>query len=172
MRSRARARRLLLTLSAGGLAAAGAAAGPAEPPPEGFAGATWVDSQGCAFQRVEVGEAVVWADRLSAQGAPVCGLTPSRSDLSPSDALPEIPPKRRGGAPVFPAPGVYAQIGAFTGKARADALVTALQASGVAVLRQDFSRNGALLRVIYAGPLGTGAEAAERLKQNSCHGLS
>ena len=149
---------LALTLAAGR-----AAAGPADPPPADFAGTTWVDSRGCAFQRAEVGGSIVWADRLSADGTPLCGLSPSASDLPLSDAVPAIPPNRRGSAPVFPAPGSYAQIAAFTGKAKADRLVGALQAAGLPVLRQDFSRGGALLRVIFAGPLASGDQAEAQL---------
>ena len=149
---------LALTLAAGR-----AAAGPADPPPADFAGPTWVDSRGCAFQRAEIGGSTVWADRLAADGKPLCGLTPSAADLPVSDRVPAIPPNRRGSAPVFPAPGSYAQIAAFTGKAKADRLVGALQAAGIPVLRQDFSRGGTLLRVIFAGPLGSGAEAEAQL---------
>ena len=54
-------------------------------------------------------------------------------------------------------------LAAFTGKAKADRLVGALQAAGIPVLRQDFSRGGGLLRVIFAGPLGSGAEAQAQL---------
>ncbi len=160
---------MTLRLAATGLvltcAAAGAAAGPAEPPPAGFAGTTWIDSRGCAFQRAEIGGVVVWADRLTAEGDPVCGLPPGLSDLAPSDAVPAIPPNRRGSPPAFPAPGIYAQIAAFTGKAKADGLVTALQGAGIPALRQDFPRGGGVLRVIYAGPLGSESEAAARIGQ-------
>lgn len=148
-----------------GLAAGGASAGPAEPPPAGFDGPTWIDSRGCAYQRARIGDDVVWADRLTADGEPLCGMTPSLSALSPSDGAPAIPVHRRGGTPAFPAPGIYAQVGAFTGKAKADALVTALQGAGFGVLRQDFPRSGGTLRVIYAGPLGDAAGAAAGLNR-------
>ncbi|MBL9059699.1 MAG: SPOR domain-containing protein [Mangrovicoccus sp.] len=160
---------MILRLAAAGLvltiAFRSAVAEPAEPPPEGFAGATWVDSRGCAFQRAEIGGAVVWADRLTAAGAPVCGLPPGLADLGPSDAVPAIPPNRRGSPPEFPEPGVYAQIAAFSGKVKADRLVTALQTAGIPALRQDFPRGGGVLRVIYAGPLGSESEAAARIGQ-------
>ncbi len=53
---------LALTLAAGR-----AAAGPADPPPADFAGPTWVDSRGCAFQRAEIGGSTTnrWSGRMS-----------------------------------------------------------------------------------------------------------
>ena len=61
------------------LAAAPAAAQlvPAEAPPPDFAGAEYVDSTGCAFQRVTLGGETRFVPRLDATRAPVCGLTPT-----------------------------------------------------------------------------------------------
>ncbi|MCA8880648.1 MAG: SPOR domain-containing protein [Rhodobacteraceae bacterium] len=151
---------LALVLSAGPVAA-----GPAEEPPEGFAGATYVDSAGCAFQRAEIGGTVVWADRLAADGQPICGLVPLSVRVSASDLLPEIPRHRRGSVPEFPEPGRYVQVGAFTGQSKADALVVDLAAAGIGAWRQDFPRNGGTLRIIYAGPLGEADRAEVLLRQ-------
>ena len=63
---------ILLAVSAGG-----AMAGPVELPPPGYAGAGFVDSQGCAFARAEVGGKVVWVERLDSARDPVCGETPT-----------------------------------------------------------------------------------------------
>lgn len=61
-------------LAAGG---AGAQGGPAELPPESFAGAQYVDSRGCAFVRATLSGETVWVPRLTAERRPVCGLAPS-----------------------------------------------------------------------------------------------
>jgi len=142
--------------------AGAAAAQPAPPPPAGYPGPVYVDGQGCAFQRAEIGESVLWAARLAADGAPRCGLTPS-AGVSGSDAVTAIPPHRRGQAPAFPEPGRYVQIAAFRDTVRADALVTRLMLRGLPVLRQDFGGGG--LRVILAGPLGDARAAAATLAE-------
>ena len=53
--------------------------GPAEPPPADFAGRQFVDSQGCAFVRAEIGRTVTWAPRLTADRQPLCGFQPTRA---------------------------------------------------------------------------------------------
>lgn len=79
------------------LAGAAEAAGPAEPPPENFAGAQFIDSVGCVFTRK--GDA--WAARLGPDDRPVCGWPPSlsarRTDPDTSSVLPPAnPPKPPG----------------------------------------------------------------------------
>ena len=136
-------RRLALILLAG----AAQAQAPAEAPPADWAAQTYVDSTGCAFHRAELGEAVIWAQRLGPDGAPLCGQEPSvRPSLS--DALPAIPPSRAGAVPDFAEPGVYVQLGAFSATATADRVAADLQAQGYRLWRQDFPR----LRVLFAGP--------------------
>lgn len=51
-----------------------ALAGPAEPPPAGFAGAQYVDSAGCVFRRDGAGG---WQARLTRDGQPLCGYAPT-----------------------------------------------------------------------------------------------
>jgi len=134
-------------------------AAPAPAPAPDYSGAVYADGRGCAFQRAEIGGEVVWAERLDANGAPLCGLAPT-DGVSGSPAVAPVPPHRRGSVPDLPAAGRYAQVAAFRDLAEADALTTQLQVLGFAVLRQDFARQG--LRVIFAGPLGDrmSAEAA------------
>lgn len=55
--------------------AAGAAEIPAEPPPDWFRGAQYIDSTGCVFVREGEG----WQPRLDRAGGPVCGLPPTLS---------------------------------------------------------------------------------------------
>lgn len=52
-------------------------AGPAEAPPEGYAGDRYVDSAGCAYMRASQGGALVWVPHLDANRKPVCGLPPT-----------------------------------------------------------------------------------------------
>lgn len=129
------------------LLAAPALAQPAEAPPDGFAAQVFVDSEGCVFHRAALAGRTVWAQRLDADGAPVCGRAPSVAQ-APAAALPRIPPARAGAEPDFPAPGVYVQLGAFTAESTADRIARNLQARGYTLLRQDFPR----VFVLFAGP--------------------
>ncbi len=57
-------------------AAALAAAGPAEQPPEDFPGRQYIDSRGCVFLRLDAGG---WEARLARDASPVCGYPPTLS---------------------------------------------------------------------------------------------
>jgi len=71
---------------------------PAEPPPEGFGGRQYVDSQGCVFVRVEVDGQVGWAPRLQRDRSPLCGFQPTlaaglgQTTGSLPDIRPDAPP--------------------------------------------------------------------------------
>lgn len=74
---------------------AAAQAAPRPPPPDGFAGAQYIDAQGCVFTRAEVG----WTPRMDGQGRAICGFPPSmtarRTDPDADRVLPlteEAPP--------------------------------------------------------------------------------
>ena len=156
----ARAAAVFLALAA---QAAAPAAAPHEPVPEGFAGQVYVDSAGCAFHRADLGGRTIWAQRLDAAGAPLCGFEPS-VQISAFDALPRIPPNRSGTVPAFPDPGLYLQLGAFRGTAQATRITRDLSALGYTLLRQDFPR----WRVLFAGPFAdedAGAEARRDLRR-------
>lgn len=79
-------------------ATAQASNAPAEPPPEGFAGRQFVDSQGCVFVRVEVDGRVGWAARLKGDRTPLCGFQPTlaaglgHTTGSLPDIRPDSPP--------------------------------------------------------------------------------
>lgn len=141
--------------------AAQAGAAPDVAPPDGYAGAQFVDAQGCAFSRVVLGGKVVWADVLDASGNPVCGMEPTVVVDGGSDGLPEIAATRRNRAPTFPQPGTYLQVGAFGLTANADRVTADLQAAGLSVLRQDFPRNRGQLRVLFVGPFLSDAQIAQ-----------
>ena len=132
--------------------------------PEGYAGAVFVDNAGCAFSRVQLGDSVRWALQIDAAGDQVCGLEPSIDPPSASEALVLIPRNRRGTVPDFPEQGDYLQIGAF-GTRRADTIVTDLTGLGFSMIRQDFRRGGATLRVLFVGPLGTVDDTQEALQR-------
>lgn len=51
--------------------------GPAELPPSGFEAVEYVDSTGCVFSRVDVGDRVEWVPRVDANRQPLCGFAPS-----------------------------------------------------------------------------------------------
>ncbi len=71
---------------------------PAEPPPEGFAGRQYVDSQGCVYVRVEVDGRIGWAPRLQRDRTPLCGFQPTlaaglgQATGSLPDIRPDAPP--------------------------------------------------------------------------------
>ena len=148
-------RALALILTAPTLLAGAQAQTPAELPPAGWTAQSYVDSAGCTFHRAELGGAVVWAQRLGPDGVPLCGQPPS-VHASLSDALPAIPPSRRGAVPDFPEPGIYLQLGAFAATATADRVAADLAAQGYRIWRQDFPR----LRVLFAGPFADADTAA------------
>ncbi len=64
--------RILIAAAILAASALAARAGPAELPPEGFAGDRYVDSRGCAFQRAEIAGQTAWAAVLDAARAPLC----------------------------------------------------------------------------------------------------
>ncbi len=72
--------------------------GPAEVPPADYAGRQFVDGQGCVFVRAEIGGAVVWAPRLTAERQPLCGFQPTQaagfgpSVNTPPAIRPDAPP--------------------------------------------------------------------------------
>lgn len=66
-----------------------AATGPAEVPPASYSEASYIDSEGCAFVRAEVGGRTTWVARLDASRQPVCGKAPSlASPLKLDNAVP------------------------------------------------------------------------------------
>ncbi|MFW5654976.1 MAG: hypothetical protein ACOCYW_04935 [Roseicyclus sp.] len=77
-----------VALACAGLAdgAAAQASGPSEPPPPDFAAEEFVDADGCAFVRVEVGDRVEWAPRVGPDRQPLCGFTPTQIDGMPAVA--------------------------------------------------------------------------------------
>ncbi|MEM1361154.1 MAG: SPOR domain-containing protein [Pseudomonadota bacterium] len=56
---------------------------PAEIPPPIFGADQYVDSTGCAFLRVLLGNDVIWAPRFRPDGTQACGLTPSLTSQPP-----------------------------------------------------------------------------------------
>lgn len=139
-------------------------AGPAELPPDGFGRAEFVDSTGCAYWRMTVGEETAWAARIGTDGAPVCGMEPSVPPPGLSDLLTSIPPHRKGSVPRFPEDGRYAQVASFRTSKKADEITGLLQAEGLTVLRQDFPRRSGGLRVLFIGPLGDEESAQDALR--------
>ncbi len=128
----------------------------ADLPPEGWTGTRWIDAQGCAHQRAELGERVLWAQVLSADGRPSCGFVPTRQRADDLALLPLIPAPVGRAAPVFPAPGAWAQVGAYSQGANAERVLGRLAAEGLGAARAETDR----LIILYAGPIPAGEETA------------
>ncbi|MGV6849604.1 MAG: SPOR domain-containing protein [Marinibacterium sp.] len=69
----------------------GGAAGPAEVPPDWFAGSSFVDSRGCVFVRAEVNGRTDWAPQVTADRRPVCGRRPTFAEAAPGPAPLPVP---------------------------------------------------------------------------------
>lgn len=65
--------------------------GPAEAPPQGYGGESYVDSKGCLFLRVAVNGVVNWVPRVTSDRKMQCGQTPSLPPPKPEAA--EVPAK-------------------------------------------------------------------------------
>lgn len=71
---------ILTGVAAGVLAASAAMAqlnGPAETPPASFTADEYVDSAGCVYARVALGDEDVWVPRVGPDRQPLCGLAPT-----------------------------------------------------------------------------------------------
>ncbi len=66
-----------MTLAFGAAPASAQLAVPAELPPAGFDGVEYVDSAGCVFARIDVGDRVEWVPRVGPDRQQLCGLEPS-----------------------------------------------------------------------------------------------
>lgn len=130
-----------------GLVTAGAAwAAPAEAPAEDYAGRSYVDSAGCAFQRGVMNGTVLWVARVAADGAPVCGLAPT---FAPEVAA-EAPKVVRAKAVPVVLAGRWLQVGAFADPANAQRALARLGALGLP--RATLAVKGGRLKAVLAGP--------------------
>ncbi len=130
-----------------GLVAAGAAwAAPAEAPAGDYAGRSYVDSAGCAFQRGVMNGTVLWVARVAADGAPVCGLAPT---FAPEVAA-EAPKVVRAKAVPVVLAGRWLQVGAFADPANAQRALARLGALGLP--RATLAVKGGRLKAVLAGP--------------------
>ena len=77
--------------------------GPAELPPAGFTGRSFVDSRGCIFIRAGSAGRVTWVPRVTRNARLVCGFQPSfaatSGQVSPASAPRATPPSPQISAP-------------------------------------------------------------------------
>lgn len=137
-----------------GLAPALAWAAPAEPPPADYAGRSFVDSRGCAFQRAVLSGTVLWVARETAEGVAVCGKEPTFATTPLAEPLPAPAPKKAA-SPVSQGAerGRWIQIGAFADPANADRALARLQSLGLP--RATLAVKGGRLKAVLAGPFET-----------------
>lgn len=134
-----------------GLVAVGAAwAAPAEAPAGDYAGRSYVDSAGCAFQRGVMNGTVLWVARVAADGAPVCGLAPTFApEVAVAPKAVRAKAVRAKAAPVVLA-GRWLQVGAFADPANAQRALARLGALGLP--RATLAVKGGRLKAVLAGP--------------------
>ena len=137
-----------------GLAPALAWAAPAEPPPADYAGRSFVDSRGCAFQRAVLSGMVLWVARETADGVAVCGKEPTFAATALAEPLPAPAPKKAASpAPQGAERGRWIQVGAFADPANADRALARLQSLGLP--RATLAVKGGRLKAVLAGPFET-----------------
>lgn len=151
---------------------------PAESPPAGFAEDSYVDSTGCGFLRVLVGNEPVWAPRYRIDGTQLCGLQPSYSTQAgtgegsplgaqdtqgPADgqaqAAPDADDVSDPAEARSRAPGYYVQAGAFGLRENAFEVRDRFLAQGWGAETQPAGR----LTAVFAGPFVQQDEAQAAL---------
>ncbi|MEM1131077.1 MAG: SPOR domain-containing protein [Pseudomonadota bacterium] len=122
-------------------------------PPQDYAEDEYIDASGCVFVRFVLDGQTGWAARLSENGAQICGL----SDVSLSGQSADVSGTPRD--PVFAKPGIYVQVGAFGGNARAQAAMDQLAGLALPALRLDMDWSPPIT-IVYAGPFSSEDDAA------------
>ncbi|HQY44590.1 MAG TPA: SPOR domain-containing protein [Paracoccaceae bacterium] len=137
-----------------------AEAGPAEEPGADYVGRSYIDSEGCAFQRAVLSGTVLWVARIGADGVPVCGLEPTVP--SPAEAVAEAPvaaaePAGKAAArttgraqEAAVLTGRWIQVGAFADPANAERALARL--AELDLPRATLSVKGGRLKAVLAGP--------------------
>jgi hypothetical protein len=97
-----------MTLAFGVAPAMAQLAMPAEQPPAGFEATEYVDSSGCVFVRVDVGDRVEWVPRVGPDRQQLCGMVPSvpvmtaEIEVAPEPVIEAAMPAAPSPAPVTP----------------------------------------------------------------------
>lgn len=139
------------------LAVIGAAsAQPANVPQD--AGTRFVDEDGCAWQRLDIGGETAWAAVIGPDREQVC--EPVTDPVAVPTETVAAKSKRVQRDPKFPAVGYHIQVGAFREAENAERTILRLQAANLNALRQSFVRTDRALQIIYAGPFPTAESAA------------
>jgi len=155
-------KRFAAALALGFLVAAGSASAqtrvpdPIERPSAGFKPDRYIDSGGCAFARVVLGETEVWAPQYRSNGGRDCGYLPSFSEPG-SEA--RVAGRAR---PVtgLEQPGYYIQAGAFGRQSNIDRIKERFTANGWGAA----SRPAGRLTLVFAGPFYEAIRAGAALR--------
>lgn len=136
-----------------------AEAGPAEEPGADYVGRSYIDSEGCAFQRAVLSGTVLWVARIGADGVPVCGLEPTVASEKVVAEAPVAAAEPAGKAAARTTgrareaavlAGRWIQVGAFADPANAERALARL--AELDLPRATLSVKGGRLKAVLAGP--------------------
>ena len=138
--------------------------GPAEVPPDSFAGQQYVDSRGCLFVRAGSGGNTVWVPRVTRGGTPICDQPPSgQAAESAAPAAGQADPGT-GAALVAPS-GFMVAVGSFRDPGNADKAMARLAALSYPALRGRMPGASAELVTVLAGPFDSEEAARKALRE-------
>lgn len=129
---------------------------PVETPGEGFTLDRYIDTGGCVFIRVGLGEQEIWAPRYRSDGGQDCGHLPSVSEAGAEEKA----SARARPVTGLAKPGYYIQAGAFGKKSNIERISAGFNARGWGAANRSAGR----LTLLFAGPFDEALRAQAALR--------